>query len=237
MRALLACAACLLTPATALAQTSEHTISVLGTGQVEVRPDRGSFSVAVSRIARTGNRARGRANARTEAIVRGLRRAGVGEDDLTTSSVSISRERYRPRKDAPQRTRFRAHVTLRVAVDGLGRLGRAIDAASRRGATEIYGPQLSFSPERRADGERRSASAALDDARARAEAAAAQEGQRIVDVQSIDLDPGQGQYAPFAFNRATADSGAGSSAPTRIRSALRKVTSRARVTYVIERVG
>lgn len=233
MRTLLACAACLLTPASALAQT-EHTVSVLGTGQVEVKPDRGSFGVSVTRVARTGNRARGRANARTESIVSGLRGVGVGEDDLTTNGISISRERYRPRRNAPLRTRFRAHVTLRVAVDGLGRLGRAIDVASRRGATDIYGPRLSFSPERRADGERRSATAALDDARTRAEAAAAQEGQRIVDVQSIDLDPGQGQYAPFAYGRAAADSGAGAPAPTRIRSAKRKVTSRARVTYVIE---
>ena len=138
MRALLACAACLLTPVSALAQTTEHTISVLGTGQVEVRPDRGSFSVSVTKLARTGERARGQANARTEAIVRGLRGAGVSEGVLTTSRLSISRERYRPRKEAPLRTRFRANVTLRVAVDGLALLGRAIDAASRRGATDIF---------------------------------------------------------------------------------------------------
>lgn len=230
-----ATAALLLAPAAASAQTTEHTISVVGSGQAEVRPDRGSFTVSVTRLDRTGNRARGRANARMAAIVRGLRGVGVQQDALTTSQVSISRRRLRPERDAPAVVRFRAAVTLRVSVHGLPRLGRAIDVASQRGATDIFGPTLSFSAERRAEGDRAAAAAALEDARERAEAAAAQTGQRIVDVQSIDLDPGEEQYGRFSYESGgVADRPA--SAPTKILTARRKVTSRARVTYVIERI-
>lgn len=232
--AAVATAACLATPAVAAAQDTEHVISVLGNGQVELKPDRGSFSVGVTHVATRADDARSKANAVMARIVRGLRSAGVDKDGLTTTQVSINRERRRKGKDGPVFFRFRTSVGLRVSVEGLALVGRAIDVASKRGATDVYGPQLGFSPDRRADGEERSAAAALDDARSRADAAAAHEGQRIVDVQSIELDPGQGQYAPFALESAGASADRSVSSPTKILSAKRKVTTQARVTYVIE---
>lgn len=230
-------AATLFTPAVAAAQTPgpEHTVSVIGRGQVELRPDRGSFTVAVVREARSANDARNRANAKVAAIVGGLRGLGIARNQLTTNGVSIARRKRRTRKDEPVRVSFRADISLRVAVEGLALLGRAIDAASRRGATAVFGPQLSFSPELRETGSLRSEAAALDDARTRAEAAAAAEGQQIVGVQSIDLDPGQNGFSAFALETSAAGSAdSRARSPTKIFSARRKVTSVVRVTYIIE---
>lgn len=225
--------ATLLGPAVAVAQTPEHTLSVVGRGQVELRPDRGNFTAGVTRLSPSANTARSRTNSQVKAIVTGLRGLGVSREQITTSEISIVREKRRIGKDGPVRTRFRASVALRVAVDGLERLGRAIDAASRRGATAIYGPQLSFSPALRATGRLRSEAAALQDARTRAEAAAATENQRIVGVQSIDLDPSQDGFSTFSLDSA-ASAGRARQSPTQVFAAKRKLTSEARVTYIME---
>jgi uncharacterized protein YggE len=223
----------LLSPAVAAAQTDEHTLSVIGRGQVELRPDRGSFSIGVVRRAPRPNPARSHANARVRAIVSALRSLGVEREQITTSEVSIVRYGRRLHKHGPLRVRYRASVSLDVAVEGIGLLGRAIDAASRHGASAIYGPQLSLSPELRASGRREADAGALEDARARADAAAAAAGQRVVGVQSIDLDPAA-EGASASFDSAASSGGGSAGAPTRVFAGRRRITSRARVTYVIE---
>jgi uncharacterized protein YggE len=229
---LIGLAALLLSPAVAAAQTEEeHTLSVLGRGQVELRPDRGSFSVGVTRRAASPNPARSRTNRRVRAIVGALSRLGIPSDQITTSEVSVVRYGRRERKRGPLRIRYRATVSLEVAVESIALLGRAIDAASSRGASAIYGPQLSLSPELRASGRRQSEAAALQDARTRADAAAAEAGQRVVGVQSIDLDPVV-EESFGSFDSASAGQSAG--APTRVFAGRRRFTSRVRVTYVIE---
>lgn len=214
-------------PAAASAQTttSDRTLSVVGTGEAELTPDRGSFSAGVTRRARTAEVARSRAARRANAIVAGQLAIGVPRERIATESISVSRRRK-------HRT-YQASASLNVRVDGLDLLGRAIDAAVRRGATDVYGPDLSFTPALRAQGLRDAEAAALVDARTRAEAAAAAEGQRITGIKSIDLDPSSEEFDEFS-----ADSGAGSSgARTPILAGRQTFTSVARVTYLIEPAG
>ena len=229
---LIGLAVLLLSPAVATAQTEEPTLSVLGRGQVELRPDRGNFSVGVTRRAVSPNPARSRTNRRVRAIVGALSRLGIPRDQITTSEVSVVRYGRRERKGGPLHVRYRATVSLEVAVESIEILGRAIDAASSRGASAIYGPQLSLSPELRASGRRRSEAASLQDARTRADAAAAEAGQRVVGVQSIDLDPVV-EESFGSFDSAQAGGGS-SGAPTRVFAGRRRFTSRVRVTYLIE---
>ncbi|MEA2178767.1 MAG: hypothetical protein QOG77_2064, partial [Solirubrobacteraceae bacterium] len=138
-------------------------------------------------------------------------------------------------KDGPVRISFRASNSLGVSVEDIALLGRAIDLATDRGATEVFGPSFSFSAERRAEGKAAAESAALADARARADSAAAATGQRIVGVQSIDLDPGSPDRGVLSLSSADSGAGGGSSeAPTKVLPGTRRFTSRARVTYLIE---
>ncbi len=83
--AAVATAACLALPSVAAAQDTEHVISVLGNGQVELKPDRGSFSVGVDarrdeggRRAVEGERGHGEDRARA---ARGGSREGRADDD------------------------------------------------------------------------------------------------------------------------------------------------------------
>jgi uncharacterized protein YggE len=225
-------AAALALPSAAAAQTEEHTLSVVGSGDVELTPDRGSISVTVTRRSNSANVARSRTSRRIAAIVRGMRSAGVPLKGIQTEAVSVAKVRRRASKDAPVRVVYRARASLDVSVDGLKLLGRAITIASKRGASQVYGPSLSFTPALRDSGLQRAEDAALKDARARADAAADTTGQRIVGIQSIDLDPDEDllNYA--------ADSGGSalSRAPTEILAGRETFTSTARVTYLIEPV-
>lgn len=232
--ALLVVAGALVVPAAAAAQDTEHTLSVVGSGESELTPDRGSFQADAVRRARTAEAARARASRRARAILAAVRAAGVPAERIATDAVSVRQQRRRVAKRGPVRVSYRADVSLTVRADGLDLLQRALDAATRAGATSVYGPDLSFSPARRAEGLRLAESAALDDARTRAEAAAAHQGQRIVGIKSVDLDPGEGEDF---FDSAAADSGGSSAqrAPsTPIVPGLQTFTSLARVTYVIE---
>jgi hypothetical protein len=70
----------------------------------------------------------------------------------------------------------------------------------------------------------------------RAEAAAAAENQRIVGVQSIDLDPSQSDLRGFTEDSGDSSGGGSSQAPTKVFAGRRRFTSHARVTYIIEPV-
>jgi uncharacterized protein YggE len=232
-----ACAVALAAPGTAAAQTVEHTLSVVGVGQVELTPNRGSFSVSVDRWARRGAQARTEANRRIRAIVAGIRGLHVPREQIQTSDVSLSRVVRREGKHGPKRIRYRASASLSISIEGLKTLGRAIDVATERGATAVYGPRLSFTPELRESGLQQAEAGALEDARTRADAAAAATGQQIVGVQSINLDPDASDLSSSnALLDSSASSGGGDSvrAPTRIFAGRRKVRTEARVTYLIE---
>jgi uncharacterized protein len=69
---------------------------------------------------------------------------------------------------------YSASSSVHATVRDLGKAGAVVDAAVRAGAKEFYGPQLRVSDSRAQY--REAVSAALDDARARAEALAAKAG-------------------------------------------------------------
>jgi uncharacterized protein YggE len=216
-------------PASAPAQTTtEHTLSARGTGEVELKPDRGTISISVERQARTGEPARSRVARRVAVIVRGIRAEGVPRASITTEGITVRRVKRRKRP-----VHFVARTGLTVSVEGLDRLGRVIDVATRRGATDIFGPDMSVAPRRRAEGRRQAEAEALTNAGARAAAAAEVAGQRIVGVQSIDLDPDE--FSNFDSG------GASAAAPLRSTSQIfagrQTFTATARVVYLIEPIS
>lgn len=231
-------AGALLAPSAATAQesSSERTLSVVGSGEAELTPDRGNFEASVVKQARSAEAARAAASRVARRVAAAVRRAGVPAERIATDSVSVRRRRVRERKTGPVRIRYRASQSFSVRVDGIDVLQRALDAATRAGATSVYGPDLSFTPARRAEGQRAAEAAALTDARSRAESAAASQGQRIVGIKSIDLDPGQGDdYSDFSLAAAGSDSARAPETP--IFAGKQTFTSLARVTYVIEAAG
>jgi len=93
----------------------------------------------------------------------------------------------RLRRGALLRVRYVAQSALEVRTGQVAALGALFDAASAAGADDVEGASFSFADP--SSGAVEATRAALADARRRAEDAAAQTGQRITGVQSVDLDP------------------------------------------------
>jgi uncharacterized protein YggE len=170
------------------------TLTVDGQGSVMLAPDRAILTVDVEARARSAVGARGKANRRTRAVLGAIARAGVDRDAVQTSGLGLARERVG--SPGHERTVYVGSSSLTVAVKDIKRVGRVIDAATRAGAQSIDGPQFFFGDPSPA--KRRAARAALADARARADDAAAAVGYRVTGVQSIVIDSRSAPSPPAA---------------------------------------
>jgi uncharacterized protein len=179
------------TPAAAQQATEPPSLAAVGIGRVLVRPDQAELFVSVRRVAPTSRGARRLANRRLAAIRRAARGRGVAAEDVRTVGVSISRERRRARRGRPARTVFSASSDLTVIVRDIDRVGEIIDALSDAGGN-VFGPEFSVSDPSRPT--MQATRAALDDARRRADDAAARTGHRITGIRSIDIAPGVGGF-------------------------------------------
>lgn len=230
-------------PPASAQEPADRTLGVQGLGEVELAPDVGTFQAVVRRTAPTSRGARAAANGRLNAIVARLRALDVPRQDITTTSVSLFRQRIRTRRNGPLRVRYTASGAFAVRVEDTARVGRALDAAAGAGATSIDGPEFSFSQVKRTEGRLAAEKAALADARRRADEAAASQGQRVVGVRSIELDPGSAREPQPEANAAapsqSVESGVAGRpvAPTPVLPGRETFSSTVRVVYLLQPAG
>jgi uncharacterized protein len=166
-------------PAGAAEPEETRGITVTGTHVVRVAPDAAEWSFGVRARGVTARGALRTAAGRSRAVVTALRAAGVAREDIQTESVSL----YPQLDEGGELDGFQAASSVRVVVRSLGRVGAAVDAATRAGANEVFGPHLTTS--NREALYRQALERAYDDARVKAEALARTTGLslgRPVDV-------------------------------------------------------
>jgi uncharacterized protein YggE len=146
-------------------------ITVLGTGKASAVPDVADWSFGVQSEAETAAAALEAASEATRDIVDALRDAGIAQEDLRTEHISLY---PRTTDDGRAVIGYTASSSVHATVRDLGEAGNVVDAAVRAGANQVYGPSLRVSDSRAQY--RAAAEAAMDDARARAEALAAKTG-------------------------------------------------------------
>lgn len=187
MRPLLA-AALLALPAAALAQPEPPLhgtrLDISATGEVSRVPDLARIGAGVVTSAATASAAMEQ-NARQMGAVRAaLKRAGIADRDIQTSSLSLSPEyRQDPAATAPRITGYRASNEVAVTFRDVAVSGRILDALVSQGANQINGPNLSVEHAEPALDEARVK--ALTAARARADLYARAAGKHVVRIVSI----------------------------------------------------
>ena len=175
-------------------------ITVIGSGTANAVPDVADWSFGVQADADTASTALKEASDATKRIVNALRHAGVAKEDLRTEQISLY-----PRTTDDGRTviGYTASSSVHATVRSLGKAGAVVDAAVQAGATQFDGPQLLVSDSRTQY--REAVSAALDDARAHAEALAAKAGVTLGAPIAI-VENGGGPPVPVYDRVATAAS-------------------------------
>lgn len=186
----------------------ETLLNVTAEGRSRRPPDLALFSAGVVTQARTAGEALGANAQRMEAVITAVKRAGIAERDIQTSTLTLQPQYYQPppepypRREAapvatpqePQAPRivgYEARNTVQVRVRRLTDMGRVIDALVAAGANQVDGPTFTVEEPEPALEEARTA--AMQNALKRAELYAGAAGLRVGRILSISE---QGGYFP-----------------------------------------
>ena len=149
-------------------QPLRHTITVVGHGEVQARPDIVRANLGVEVLAPTVAEANRLANERASAIMAALASQGVAAKDIQTSNYSISFERQHPEMPMPMPTPeppsspkgappvppgrplpppppsaragfYRVSNNVEVTIRDIAKAGPVLDAAVAAGANQVYG--------------------------------------------------------------------------------------------------
>ena len=112
-------------------------ITVTGSATAKSTPDQASFSFGVDTDGATASAALAANAAKMRRVLHALRQFGIARGDIQTTDVSV----YPNSDDNGNRIGFSAHDSVSVKVS-VRRAGRAIDAASAAGATDLSGPSF-----------------------------------------------------------------------------------------------
>ncbi len=217
-----AVAAVVTLPDRATSAASERTettsgITVHGTGTVMSVPDQAQLSFGVESQGDTARAALAANSAEMRRVLAALKAAGA--KDVKTQYVAVS-----PRYGDEMSVLGYAATNSVSATVGIARAGAVIDAAVEAGANQVSGPSLS-----RADQDdlyREALEAAVDDARARAEALAAAANVSLGGIKVIVEGGGMSPPLPYAADALRAES-------TPIEAGKHEVSATVTVTFSI----
>lgn len=160
-------------------------ISVSGRGEVQGEPDTGYFTVGVETTRDTVAEAREAAATLANRVVESLRRNGVDEDDIRTTSFAIY-PRYDYRNGEPPRiTGYTVTNMVEVTVRDLDAFSRIIDDAAEAGGDDVRIQGIRFDIEDREGLIEQARALAMEDARTKAEQLATLGGVRLGPPVSI----------------------------------------------------
>ena len=158
-------------------------LDVSATGEVTRDPDLAIISAGVQTLQPTATAAIEENATRMERVRAALKRAGIADKDIQTSSISLNPEYRYVENQPPVLTGYRASNTVNVKFRDLKRSGAILDALVKEGANQLNGPSLTIDKPEEAYDEARVKAIAVGQRRAELYARAL--GKRVVRILSI----------------------------------------------------
>lgn len=179
-------------------------LDVTAQGEVTRVPDMAVVSAGVVNSAAVASAAMQENASRMARVIAALRKAGIAEKDVSTSSINLSPQyRYTP-NETPVITGYQASNQLTVRFRNIEKAGAVLDALVREGANQISGPNMTIEKPQAALDEARAA--AMKAAMARAQLYAAAAGLKVKRIVSISEGGGmQPVPMPVMARMAAAD--------------------------------
>ncbi len=167
---------------TAPAGRPVNSVTASGSGKVMAAPDEAQMTFGVTRQSPDAKKALDQASSAAEKITSALKKAGIDNEDIQTSNVSVY-PLQEDRDGKPVITGYQASISVTAKVKDIGEFGNVITSANEAGADTISGPSFTISE----DSEYRAEAIdkAVADARKSAEAMAKAEGKSVGDVLSM----------------------------------------------------
>lgn len=165
-------------------------LDITASGEVTRVPDVAVISAGVVTRQQTASAAIQENSSRMERVLAALKKAGVAERDVQTSSLSLSPEYRYQENQPPQLVGYTASNQVSIRFRDIRNSGKILDALVAEGANQINGPNLTIDkPEAALDEARQQA---IANGKARAELYARALGKRVARVVSVS--EGGGSY-------------------------------------------
>lgn len=186
----------MLAPAAAIAQDvvavarplAGTRLDISATGTVSRVPDLAIISAGVVTRASTATAAIAENAARMERVRAALKRAGIEDRDIQTSSINLNPDYRYQDNQPPVLTGYQASNNVSIKFRDIRNSGRILDALVAQGANQINGPSLTIDKPEAAYDEARTRALAVG--RARAELYARSLGMRVARLLSVSESGG-----------------------------------------------
>jgi uncharacterized protein len=184
------------------AERIDKLVTVSGEGSASAVPDNAVIRLGVSSQGKTA-RAASDANAKEMTVVlAAIKDSGVADRDIQTTSLSLQPQ-YEPNKTgAPRLIGFQANNQVTVKIRDIANLPAVLDRAIAAGANEMSGIEFVVSEHTKLLDKARTA--AIADARRKAELYANAAGMKVGRVMSISEEGAAPQPRPYQAMRAGA---------------------------------
>lgn len=176
---------------TAEAAFRATTLNLSATGESKVTPDLATITLGVQTDGPTAAQALSANAAQMTRVVAALKKAGIADRDIQTSSLNVSPQYIYEQNQPPKLNGYQASNQVTIQVRDLTKLGQTVDATVNAGATNVGGISFGLqNPQAAEDAARLDAVKALQ---AKADLYARATGYKI--VRLVNLGEGGG-YTP-----------------------------------------
>ncbi|MEM9839478.1 MAG: SIMPL domain-containing protein [Pseudomonadota bacterium] len=177
-----------------------RSINVTGEAEAKAVPDIAMLNFSVRGRAVTSSDAFGEVSTSMNAVISVLKERGIEARDLQTNQISLNPVYFRDDKGRSDRNKiiaYEAYQGLTVRLRTIGEAGATIDAAVEAGANELNSFRMAIDDPKGLRDEARIA--AVEDARAKAEAMAKAAGAKLGDVISLNTYNDGARPQPMAI--------------------------------------
>jgi uncharacterized protein YggE len=174
-----------------------RTLSINGSGMVNLAPDMATINLGVMSEAADVQSATAESNRVIEKIKEVLVEFGVEESDIQTTNFSVyPYSEYGYELEQTAETRYRVDNNVTVTIRELDKLGEVLNETILAGANSIYGVQYGISDQE--DAYNQALEAAVENAKERAEFLAEASGAELGEMVTISTYYGGGSPVPYA---------------------------------------
>lgn len=218
--------------------SSKQLFTVDGTSSLSQKPDQAEVSFTVSKTATALLDAQNQANTLTNKIVADLEKIGIPEKDIKTSNYSSNPnydngnvrtlQMMPPQGNGQTITGYTVSENVVVTLTDIAKANSVIDVATKDGAQNIYGPNLTFSQSTQQQLIQKARIAAIQDAKQKAQSLADAAGIRLGRIVNIQES---GTPLPIQPMMLKAGSGVANGAPTQINPGVNTITETVTLSY------
>lgn len=177
-------------------ESPARTVTVVGRGEIKVKPDVATTTVGVEVLNASIDEAMTEAKSRMAAVVAALKKLGIADKDIQTSNFSINFERnstsilptaetgaVTPDSAEQPAGFYRVSNMVQVTIRDMDQIAAVLDGAVEAGANNIWG--VNFALADTSGLEAKAREAAVKDAKARAESLAQLNGVSLGSVVAV----------------------------------------------------